>query len=367
MNDQNKKTLRQFQCRDYLWEIFEQMSGELECSVDYLINEAMRQYARSRNYGARGPTPEPTGASRSQAPVSRSESGAPAAPRQRVPSQPAIPSAPPPSARQSGQQGGYGGAPQGNAGYPPPPVRGSGSGGAYPSAPHPSAPHPSAPHQAPPQGYAGTPHAGYPSVPGPQQGGAAQGYGQPGYPPPPAPAQSLHSQPQPPYSQPQGGYGGAPPQQQGYGAPSQPRPQPSSYPPGGQTTRPPAQPGYNAPPPLPSSPSVGPPPLTRGGGGGGAGSEAMPSLFVIFNGQKFPVNKEEFIIGRGTKTADLAIKDGNISRRHAAIIFQNGAFYMKDLGSTNGVEYQGRRVDGRRIEEGDVYQLCDYELRFTYR
>jgi neural Wiskott-Aldrich syndrome protein len=49
--DQNKKTLRHFQCRDYLWEVFEQMSTELECSTDYLINEAMRQYARSRNYG----------------------------------------------------------------------------------------------------------------------------------------------------------------------------------------------------------------------------------------------------------------------------------------------------------------------------
>src|ERR1044071_5578133 len=50
-HDQNKKTLRHFQCRDYLWEVFEQMSTELECSTDYLINEAMRQYARSRNYG----------------------------------------------------------------------------------------------------------------------------------------------------------------------------------------------------------------------------------------------------------------------------------------------------------------------------
>src|SRR4051812_18477664 len=58
-HDQNKKTLRHFQCRDYLWEIFEQMSAELECSTDYLINEAMRQYARSRNYGTsrRGAAP----------------------------------------------------------------------------------------------------------------------------------------------------------------------------------------------------------------------------------------------------------------------------------------------------------------------
>lgn len=93
----------------------------------------------------------------------------------------------------------------------------------------------------------------------------------------------------------------------------------------------------------------------------------MAPLFVIFNGQKFPVAKEEFIIGRGTKTADLPIKDGNISRRHAAVIWQNGGWYMKDLGSTNGVEFQGRRLDTKRIEEGDVYQLCDYEIRFTYR
>src|SRR3954464_13412614 len=59
-HDQNKKTLRHFQCRDYLWDIFEQMSTELECSTDYLINEAMRQYARSRNYGtARSGAQEP--------------------------------------------------------------------------------------------------------------------------------------------------------------------------------------------------------------------------------------------------------------------------------------------------------------------
>ena len=80
-----------------------------------------------------------------------------------------------------------------------------------------------------------------------------------------------------------------------------------------------------------------------------------------------PVSKDEFIIGRGSKTADLPIKDGNISRRHAAIVFEAGSWCMRDLGSTNGIEYHGQRVDLRRIEEGDVFHLCDYELRFTYR
>lgn len=111
---------------------------------------------------------------------------------------------------------------------------------------------------------------------------------------------------------------------------------------------------------------MAPPPLP-GGGRSAPASAQKPSLFVVFNGQKIPVTKDEFVVGRGSKSADLPIKDGNISRRHAAVVFQNGAFFMKDLGSTNGVEFDGRRVDTRRIEEGDLYRICDYELRFTYR
>src|SRR6476660_9929070 len=56
-SDPNKKSPRTFQCRDMLWETFEQIARELECSVDYLINEAMKQYARQRSYGGRTPYP----------------------------------------------------------------------------------------------------------------------------------------------------------------------------------------------------------------------------------------------------------------------------------------------------------------------
>ena len=31
------------------------------------------------------------------------------------------------------------------------------------------------------------------------------------------------------------------------------------------------------------------------------------------------------------------------------------------------IEFAGERVDVKPIEEGDIFQLCDYELRFTYR
>lgn len=233
--DHNKKTQRQFQCRDYLWEIFEQMGAELECSTDYLVNEAMRQYARSRNWGARSNA--------------------------------------------------VGGVPPAQAA--PPPVQAL--------------------------------------QPSPR---ASLGAGTAAPPLPTTPRAPQHT-PQP-----------------------QPRPRSNTGP---NAIRPPGV-GGTVPPPLPGG--GGPVATVRGG--------EMPSLSVIFNGQKTPVNKEEFVIGRGSKTADLPIKDGNISRRHAAIVLQNGAFYMKDLGSTNGIEFNGERVESRLIQEGDVYQLCDYELRFTY-
>jgi len=241
--DQNKKTLRHFQCRDYLWEIFEQMSAELECSTDYLINEAMRQYARSRNYGT---------SRRTNAPSTQ-----------------------------------------------PPPGSTPVTGGAIPSLRE-SMPQRAAAPLPPPR----------PSRPAMPAVGA----------PPARPSASM-----------------GPP----------PRPAPS-------TGRSPS--AASMPPPFPGA-SRGPAPQAPG----------RAQLFVIFNGQKIPVNKEEFIIGRGSKSADLAIKDGNISRRHAAVVFHNGGYYMKDLGSTNGIEYQGRRFDSKHIEEGDIFRMCDYELRFTYQ
>ncbi|MDD9939971.1 MAG: hypothetical protein OXU20_02815, partial [Myxococcales bacterium] len=129
--DQNKKTLRHFQCRDYLWEIFEQMSSELECSTDYLINEAMRQYARSRNYGtSQGPVSADT------APPARPTADANAAP------------APIPSLR-SGP-----GRPA--AQTPPPPPRRAASNSAAPST-VPAPPRVPAAGAPPPRGRAGAP------------------------------------------------------------------------------------------------------------------------------------------------------------------------------------------------------------------
>lgn len=235
--DQNKKTVRSFQCREYLWEVFERMSGELDCSVDYLINEAMRQYARSR--GVRTSRASLTSINLASSPNLEERAQEERAQLERA--QARISEAPAPSSIA-------------------PPTR--------------------------------------PSV--------------------------------------------APTQDEPFSVPPPKAPPLSS-------------PGL-APPPLPSMP----PPAH-------AVPQQRPPLFLIFNGQKTLVDKDEFVIGRGSKSSDFTIKDGNISRRHAMIVFHNGHYYMKDLGSTNGIDFAGQRVGTKLIDEGDVFRICDYDLRFTYR
>src|SRR5687768_15487636 len=115
-SDPNKKSPRTFQCRDMLWETFEQMARELECSVDYLINEAMKQYARQRSYGQRTPYPA-SGGSGARGAESGGVGYASAPP----------PPMPPPQAMRSGGMPtrGQGGLPPPPRGGLPPPPRGA--------------------------------------------------------------------------------------------------------------------------------------------------------------------------------------------------------------------------------------------------
>ena len=288
-SDPNKKSARTFQCRDVMWETFEQMARELECSVDYLINEAMKQYARQRSYGSRTPFPG-LGRPGEQPPssdhrnVGREPMSAPMRERE--------PATAPPPAPAAAIAGGprVGPLPPPPSRVPPPPARAS---------------------------------AGLPLPPPPGRGGG----GGHALPPPPTrgmPAMPSRSAPPPPPR-------GAPP------------PIPRGPGPASHSPPPPAANGFPAPPPH------------------GA------TLAIIYQGEKVSITKDRFVIGRGKQSSDLTLKDPNVSRQHAMIEFQNGVYFMVDMGSTNGVEYNGQRIARKQIAEGDVFKICDHDLIFTYR
>ncbi|MBP9113568.1 MAG: FHA domain-containing protein [Polyangiaceae bacterium] len=269
-SDPNKKSPRNFQCRDVLWDTFEQMARELECSVDYLINESMKQYARQRSKGGPALSESPPAVSR------RPGSVLPPPPRSRTatPGGAGFSPAPPPLAPAYG-------AGRPNAPFPPPPPTGV----------------PPAPTQrsSPP---------GMPAMPGIPQGGGR------------VPSA---------FPSPQGVSGGG------------------SYP---------------------------PPPVQNHGGAPAHSAQShgqQNQLSLLCDGEKVQVNKDRFIIGRGKQSSDYTLKDPNVSRQHAMVVLELGSYYLVDMGSTNGIEFNGQRVARKQIQEGDMFKICDHDLRFTFR
>jgi hypothetical protein len=64
-------------------------------------------------------------------------------------------------------------------------------------------------------------------------------------------------------------------------------------------------------------------------------------------------------LGR-SRDADIVLDDANVSRKHAEVRPSGGSWIVRDLGSTNGVKVNGRRLDPNRpqsIKPGDVIEL----------
>ncbi|MGZ6124778.1 MAG: FHA domain-containing protein [Myxococcales bacterium] len=78
------------------------------------------------------------------------------------------------------------------------------------------------------------------------------------------------------------------------------------------------------------------------------------------------VRKDRFVIGRG-KHCDLVINSGKVSREHAAIVREGNAWFIEDLGSSNGTWFDARRITRRQIQDGDEYFVCAEKLRCAYR
>ena len=76
-----------------------------------------------------------------------------------------------------------------------------------------------------------------------------------------------------------------------------------------------------------------------------------------------PFAQDEIAVGRDAAGNGLCLPERNVSRRHARFVRSNGAVFVEDLDSTNGTLVNGERLAGRRrIREGDLVQIGDYDL-----
>ncbi len=90
-----------------------------------------------------------------------------------------------------------------------------------------------------------------------------------------------------------------------------------------------------------------------------------PHLVVYSGGRTWtmPLLNDVVSIGRQSNN-DLTLDLPRVSRRHARIERSGDAFYIRDLGSTNGTIVSGERIERERLQAGDVIRIGGAQLIF---
>ena len=73
----------------------------------------------------------------------------------------------------------------------------------------------------------------------------------------------------------------------------------------------------------------------------------------LLAGKRFPVTVAGLRLGRDPEN-EVHIDDTGVSRQHARVLLHNGAVWVQDAGSRNGLFVNGQRVpDHKQVKEGD--------------
>ncbi len=87
------------------------------------------------------------------------------------------------------------------------------------------------------------------------------------------------------------------------------------------------------------------------------------AVALTIDGERHEIDKRVVVIGRGQE-CDIQLADPNVSRRHAELRQDETAYWIVDLGSTNGMEVNGRRLRQAKLEDGDRITLGSTEVVF---
>jgi hypothetical protein len=85
---------------------------------------------------------------------------------------------------------------------------------------------------------------------------------------------------------------------------------------------------------------------------------------LTFDGSRHEVKQRRVVIGR-SRDCDIQLADANVSRRHAELRQEGTSYWIVDLGSTNGLEVNGKRVRRAKLRDGDTITLGSTDVTFS--
>src|ERR1700694_2162851 len=80
--------------------------------------------------------------------------------------------------------------------------------------------------------------------------------------------------------------------------------------------------------------------------------------------RRVTIEHSPFRIGRG-ETSDLQIDSVQVSREHAQIYQRGNIWAIRDLGSTNGTQVNGKPVRESFLSDGDILTIAETEVTFV--
>ena len=80
----------------------------------------------------------------------------------------------------------------------------------------------------------------------------------------------------------------------------------------------------------------------------------------------YQLQSAETLIGRAP-TNDLRFKDESMSREHAVILWEDSAYTIEDLQSTNGIRVNGKKQRSAELEDGDEVVIGQTHITFVLK
>jgi adenylate cyclase len=106
-------------------------------------------------------------------------------------------------------------------------------------------------------------------------------------------------------------------------------------------------------------------PMARQAPEGPLGASTLGHLVPCGGGDPIPLRGPKLVVGRHD-VCDITLPIPTVSGRHCELEFANGYWYVRDLGSHNGVRVDGVRCETDRLKPGCVLWIAGLRFQVVY-
>ena len=88
-------------------------------------------------------------------------------------------------------------------------------------------------------------------------------------------------------------------------------------------------------------------------------------LVPVGGGDTIELKKPEIMVGR-RESCEIVLRFANVSAHHCQLSVKDGYWFVKDLGSKNGIKVNGVRCQESRLDPGDSLSVAKHQYEIKY-